>query len=104
MDVTFGPLTRPNVTFVRTRAEEVTFGRQERASVTRVEPTRSDATFARPSRVPRAQKPRGTNRSYDASRSRCASGSASSFFSVWFSIWRMRSRVTLNARPTSSSV
>ena len=41
---------------------------------------------------------------YDASRSRCASGSASSFLSVWFSIWRIRSRVTLNARPTSSSV
>ena len=37
-------------------------------------------------------------------RSRCASGSDSSFLSVWFSICRMRSRVTLNARPTSSSV
>ena len=23
---------------------------------------------------------------------------------MWFSIWRIRSRVTLNARPTSSSV
>ena len=41
---------------------------------------------------------------YVASRSRCASGSDSSFLSVWFSICRMRSRVTLNARPTSSSV
>jgi len=41
---------------------------------------------------------------YDASRSRCASGSASSFLSVWFSICRIRSRVTLNVRPTSSSV
>ncbi len=41
---------------------------------------------------------------YVASRRRCASGSDSSFFSVWFSICRMRSRVTLNARPTSSSV
>ena len=41
---------------------------------------------------------------YDASRNLCASGSASSFFSVWFSICRIRSRVTLNARPTSSSV
>ena len=39
-----------------------------------------------------------------ASRRRCASGSDSSFLSVWFSICRMRSRVTLNARPTSSSV
>ncbi len=38
------------------------------------------------------------------SRRRWASGSDSSFFRVWFSIWRMRSRVTLNARPTSSSV
>ena len=45
-----------------------------------------------------------TTAPYDASRSRCASGSASSFFSVWFSIWRIRSRVTLKARPTSSSV
>ena len=35
---------------------------------------------------------------------RCASGRPSSFFSVLFSIWRMRSRVTPNARPTSSSV
>jgi len=33
-----------------------------------------------------------------------ASGSDSSFFSVLFSIWRIRSRVTPNARPTSSSV
>ena len=39
-----------------------------------------------------------------ASLSRCASGRPSSFFSVLFSIWRMRSRVTPNARPTSSSV
>jgi hypothetical protein len=41
---------------------------------------------------------------YEASRSRCASGRASSFLSVWFSICRIRSRVTLNARPTSSRV
>jgi hypothetical protein len=34
----------------------------------------------------------------------CASGRDSSFFSVLFSIWRMRSRVTPNALPTSSSV
>ena len=33
-----------------------------------------------------------------------ASGSVSSFLSVLFSIWRMRSRVTPKARPTSSSV
>ncbi len=38
------------------------------------------------------------------SRSFWASARARSFFSVWCSIWRMRSRVTLNARPTSSSV
>ena len=31
-------------------------------------------------------------------------GQDSSFFSVLFSIWRIRSRVTPNARPTSSSV
>src|SRR6478609_3535934 len=38
------------------------------------------------------------------SRSFCASASDCSFLSDWFSIWRMRSRVTLNVRPTSSSV
>ena len=43
-------------------------------------------------------------RIYATSRRICASASARSFFSVWFSIWRMRSRVTLNVRPTSSSV
>ena len=38
------------------------------------------------------------------SLSPCASGSDSSFFSVLFSIWRIRSRVTPKALPTSSSV
>ena len=38
------------------------------------------------------------------SRSFCASARDCSFLSDWFSIWRMRSRVTLNVRPTSSSV
>jgi hypothetical protein len=32
------------------------------------------------------------------------SASARSFFRLWFSIWRIRSRVTLKVRPTSSSV
>ena len=32
------------------------------------------------------------------------SASACSFFRHWFSIWRTRSRVTLNVRPTSSRV
>ena len=41
---------------------------------------------------------------YEASLRRCASGSPSSFFSVLFSICRIRSRVTPKARPTSSSV
>ena len=41
---------------------------------------------------------------HEASLRRCASGSPSSFFNVLFSIWRMRSRVTPKARPTSSSV
>ncbi len=53
---------------------------------------------------PGAAAPRATPAPYDASRSRCVSGSDSSFLSVWFSIWRMRSRVTLKAWPTSSSV
>jgi hypothetical protein len=43
-------------------------------------------------------------RGYATSRTRAASASARSFFRPWCSIWRMRSRVTLNARPTSSSV
>ena len=43
-------------------------------------------------------------RTYASSRSPCASGSCLSFFSVLFSIWRTRSRVTPKARPTSSSV
>src|SRR6185295_4416863 len=38
------------------------------------------------------------------SRSFCASPNCCSFFSDWFSIWRIRSRVTLKVRPTSSSV
>ena len=39
-----------------------------------------------------------------SSRSGWASRSCWSFLSDWFSIWRIRSRVTLNVRPTSSSV
>jgi hypothetical protein len=42
--------------------------------------------------------------SYCRLRSRCASGSRWSLRSVLFSIWRMRSRVTPKAWPTSSSV
>ena len=42
--------------------------------------------------------------SYATSRSFWASARDCSFFSDWFSIWRIRSRVTLNVRPTSSSV
>ncbi len=41
---------------------------------------------------------------YATSRSVCESASARSFFRLWFSICRMRSRVTLKVRPTSSSV
>ena len=55
-------------------------------------------------RGPRALEQPEARSSQVASRRRCASGSDSSFLSVWFSICRMRSRVTLNARPTSSSV
>ena len=38
------------------------------------------------------------------SRSFCDSAIAWSFFRLWFSIWRTRSRVTLKVLPTSSSV
>src|SRR5512144_833751 len=41
---------------------------------------------------------------YATSRSFWASASDCSFFSDWFSICRIRSRVTLKVRPTSSSV
>ncbi len=41
---------------------------------------------------------------YATSRSFCESARARSFFRPWFSICRIRSRVTWNARPTSSSV
>src|SRR6266511_2702871 len=41
---------------------------------------------------------------YATSLSLTASARARSFFRLWFSICRMRSRVTLNVRPTSSSV
>src|SRR4029079_5289252 len=43
-------------------------------------------------------------RRYATSRSLTASASARSFFRLWFSICRIRSRVTLKVRPTSSSV
>ena len=46
----------------------------------------------------------GDGRVYATSRSFWASARDCSFFSDWFSIWRIRSRVTLNVRPTSSSV
>ena len=46
----------------------------------------------------------GRGPSQATSRSFWASASDWSFLSDWFSIWRMRSRVTLNVRPTSSSV
>ena len=54
-----------------------------------------------PSRAPYVT---GRLRRYATSRSFCASASVCSFFSDWFSICRIRSRVTLNVRPTSSSV
>ena len=41
---------------------------------------------------------------YATSRTLLASANARSFFRLWCSIWRIRSRVTLNVRPTSSSV
>ena len=53
---------------------------------------------------PGARCGRATSVGYATSRSFCASASVCSFFSDWFSICRIRSRVTLNVRPTSSSV
>src|SRR6266487_1986034 len=48
--------------------------------------------------------PSPCSRCYATSLRATESASARSFFRLWFSIWRIRSRVTLNARPTSSSV
>jgi hypothetical protein len=48
--------------------------------------------------------PPGTQaRDQATSRTLAASARARSFFRLWCSIWRIRTRVTLNARPTSSS-
>ncbi len=63
----------------------------------------SVACFARERPRTQPAEPRRTS-GQATSRSFCASASDCSFFSDWFSIWRMRSRVTLNVRPTSSSV
>ena len=46
----------------------------------------------------------GFPRDYATSRSFSLSASARSFFRLWFSICLIRSRVTRNVRPTSSSV
>ena len=67
------------------------------------EPPQLASAAAAPSTAT-ARRPPMAAESYATSRSFCASASDCSFFSDWFSIWRMRSRVTLNVRPTSSSV
>ncbi len=59
-------------------------------------------TAARRRYAGRAAAPAGVRQA--TSRSFCASARLWSFFNDWFSIWRIRSRVTLNVRPTSSSV
>ena len=60
---------------------------------------------SRGSASPSAKTSRGLARTQAAtSLSFWLSASAWSFFRLWFSIWRTRSRVTLNVRPTSSSV
>jgi hypothetical protein len=58
----------------------------------------------RASAKPASRSRSGSKPRYATSRNFCASASARSFFRLWFSICRMRSRVTLNVRPTSSSV
>ena len=58
----------------------------------------------RATRTPKRHGPPRKAMSQATSRSFCASASDWSFFSDWFSICRIRSRVTLNVRPTSSSV
>src|SRR5581483_237993 len=67
-------------------------------------PPGRDAAGARG--VPRRWSPveRSKMPGYATSWRACDSASARSFFRLWFSIWRIRSRVTLKARPTSSSV
>ena len=72
------------------RRERAELGRRERSVLC----TRATEDAA----MRRSPPPQATSRSF------CASASDCSFFSDWFSIWRMRSRVTLNVRPTSSRV
>ena len=55
-------------------------------------------------RLPRAKRGRGERHPSSSSRSASPPRLARSFPSAFASIWRMRSRVTLNRRPTSSSV
>src|SRR5439155_14753120 len=66
-----------------------------------IEPTRVHRAKANAFARSEAKRPA---RVYATSRSFAASASARSFFRLWFSIWRIRSRVTLKARPTSSRV
>ena len=79
--------------------------RRPSTSTPRTRPTSPTTRASASRRSAAAALPRGaTHVVHEASLRRCASGRPSSFFSVLFSIWRMRSRVTPNARPTSSSV
>ena len=64
----------------------------------------STTTRRKLDRDDRGLRARAALRRQVASRSICASGRRFSFFSVLFSIWRIRSRVTPKVRPTSSSV
>ncbi len=89
---------------LRRRAQRVR--RNDRAPRVRSRPDAADAEArARTRRRDRlAPAERADAPAQASSRSPCASGSCLSFFSVLFSIWRTRSRVTPKARPTSSSV
>ena len=74
---------------------DVLIGSPEKDAVSEVCSARSERGALRRAETPSAQ---ATSRSFWASARDC------SFFSDWFSICLIRSRVTLNVRPTSSSV
>ena len=86
---------------------------RRRRDPARLGPPRGASRRARGRRLPgreRLRRSRRTSaspqpaRAHTQSRRAWASGSVSSRLSVLFSIWRIRSRVTPKARPTSSSV
>ena len=97
LEVQVGALFRDELTQGVLDIEHIPRDRHRRAGLER----RCSETGRAVRRLDALRDPR---RAQATSRSFWASARLCSFFSDWFSIWRIRSRVTLNVRPTSSSV